>query len=68
MLQLVLEQRGVEVAVSLAGELRGAASPLHKKNRGEALGVRKDARKSMEGSSRRGGDGGDRNKQKTVAV
>ena len=45
----VLQRWGVAVAASLAGELRGAASPLHKKRRGMALEVRLDARKEMEG-------------------
>ena len=38
----VLQRWRVEVAASLAGELRGATSPLHKKMKGEALRVRHD--------------------------
>ena len=38
----VLQRWRVEVAASLAGKLRGATSPLHKKMKGEALRVRHD--------------------------
>ena len=68
MLQLVLEQHGVEVAASLVGELRGATSPLHKKKGGEALGVRKGTRNEMEESGCQIDVGGDQNTPKTVAA
>ena len=37
-----LQRRLDAAAAGFAGELRGAASPLHKKTRGEALGMRHD--------------------------
>ena len=37
-----LQRRFDAAAAVVAGELRGAASPVHKKTKGEALGVRHD--------------------------